>query len=273
MKRQIKQLYRLAFARRQFYKLNKLLLECSLHGLGVHNWENDHLSGEGHFLSRVLQDYMPKDRAPVFVDVGANVGDYSAALRDKYPESRIVAVEPHVANVKRLSERLPNIETVNSALGSEVSELLLFDRSDCDGSSHASLYEEVITDLHGIPAVEHRVQMNTLDQLADDLQIGTIDLLKIDTEGHELEVLKGATKLLARNAVPLIHLEFNEMNLISRVFFRDIRHHLEGYRFYRLLPTSMIEIPELSVQSELFAYQNVICIRQDHAFQRLQVAG
>jgi FkbM family methyltransferase len=273
MKRLIKKLYRRAFARRQFYKLNKLLLECSLHGLGVLNYENDNLSGEGHFLSRVLRDYLPKDRAPVFVDVGANVGDYSATLLDNYPESRIVAVEPHVANVKRLSERLPNIETFNTALGSEVSELLLFDRSDCDGSCHASLYEEVITELHKIPSVEHRVHVNTLDQLAEDLQIDTIDLLKIDTEGHELEVLKGASKLLARNAVPLIHLEFNEMNLISRVFLRDIRRHLQGYRFYRLLPTSMIEIPDRSVLSEIFAYQNVICVRQDHASQRLQLAG
>ena len=273
MKRIIKRLYRRTFARRHFYKLNKLMLECSLHGLGILNYENGELSGESHFLRNTLRTFLPKDRAPVFVDVGANVGDYSVTLSENFPGSRIIAIEPHVANVKRLTARLPNIEILNLALGSEVGELTLYDRSDCDGSCHASLYQQVITDLHRMPAVENRVSVSKLDHLADQLHIDTIDLLKIDTEGHELEVLRGATSLLERNAIPLIHLEFNEMNVISRVFFRDIRSHLDGYRFYRLLPKSMIEIPVQSLQSEIFAYQNVICVREDCSMQRLRLAS
>ena len=245
VKRLGKSIYRTLFANRFSYKLNTFLLECSLHGLGILNYENHRLSGERHFVGVTLRRWLRGIDRPVFVDVGANTGVYSSMLIDAFPDCRLVAVEPHPSNFQRLRDALPpQVETIQAAVGAEQTELKLFDRADVDGSSHASLYKEVITQLH---------------------QQTTVDLLKIDTEGHELEVLKGAAELLRSHSVSFIHLEFNEMNVYSRVFFRDLRDLLSDFKFYRLLPRSMIQIPDTPLKSEIFAFQNVICVRRDRA--------
>ena len=49
--------------------------------------------------------------------------------------------------------------------------------------------------------------VRTLDEIADMLTLSRIDLLKIDTEGHELEVLHGGRKLLAAGLIRVLHIE------------------------------------------------------------------
>lgn len=86
-------------------------------------------------------------------------------------------------------------------------------------------------------------------------------LLKIDTEGNELAVLHGAQNALKNGKIEMVHFEFNEMNVISRVFFRDFWNllHPLGFQFYRLLPNSAFEITRYSpVDCEIFAFQNII---------------
>jgi hypothetical protein len=120
------------------------------------------------------------------------------------------------------------------------------------------MYREVITGIHGQAAITHQITLRTLDDLAQDLQLSRIDLLKIDTEGHELEVLRGARRLLSDGLIRVLHIEFNEMNVVSRVFFRDFRELLPHHRPYRMLPSGMIPVPASPLKSELFAFQNVV---------------
>jgi hypothetical protein len=50
--------------------------------------------------------------------------------------------------------------------------------------------------------------------------LSRIDLLKIDTEGHELQVLRGAQKIVSAGLIRVLHIEFNEMNVFSGYFSR-----------------------------------------------------
>ena len=50
------------------------------------------------------------------------------------------------------------------------------------------------------------------------------------------------------------------MNIVSRAFFRDFRIILKDYDLYRLLPSGVIRLGDSPVQTELFAYQNIIAI-------------
>ncbi len=264
MRKIIKKIYRYLFANQRSYGLNKFLFDCSLHGLGIMNYQNSTISGERHFVTKVLNNLLKGIKKPVFFDVGANVGNYSKLLLNEYHNSIIYAIEPHPKNFVKLKENLSSsVKTMNLALGSSKGDLVLFDRDDFEGSSHASLYEDVIKELHHKKTIESKVKINTLDNLAIELGVNNIDLLKIDTEGHELEVLKGASMLLEKQSISVIHIEFNEMNVISRVFFRDIRKMLPGFRFFRLLPNSMIEILEQPLYSEIFAFQNIICLKKE----------
>ena len=103
-----------------------------------------------------------------------------------------------------------------------------------------------------------------LDAAAAELGFAKIDLLKIDTEGHELAVLQGAKQLLERGAIDVIQFEFNEMNVISRVYMRDFMQLLADFRFFRLLPTGAMPMDAYDPRvMEIFAFQNIACVRRD----------
>jgi FkbM family methyltransferase len=254
------ELYRYAFASPRFQGFHKKLLKISLSGLGIGNYENTNLSGE-KYLVDVIIPKMVRGRQPVFFDVGANVGDYTRSLSEKFPHAKIYAFEPHPTNFAQLSKiQSPNISLFNLAVGDEAKSLTLYDRADYDGSPHASLHKEVISNIHKHEVIEFEVEVECLDTLAEQQSIQRIDWLKIDTEGHELAVLQGASKLLQSSVIRCIHFEFNEMNIVSRVFFRDFRKLLSGYSFYRLLPNGLIMLDENPMLTEVFAYQNILAI-------------
>lgn len=75
-------------------------------------------------------------------------------------------------------------------------------------------------------------------------------------------------RLLAENRIGVIHFEFNEMNEGSGCFMRDFRTVLAGYRFFRLLPNALLELSREPVLSEIFGFQNIIAIREDHEWLR-----
>ncbi|SMH41396.1 FkbM family methyltransferase [Azospirillum agricola] len=233
----------------------------SLNGVGILNYRNMQESGEEHFI----RANMTKLQSPVIFDVGANSGIYSKTLLEFCPSASIFAFEPHPINFKNLTDNGdPRIRAFNIGAGAvdEVAEF--YDYQNEDGSEHASLYKGVIEDIHQRPSVCHRVPIRRLDGVAAELGVSRIHFLKIDTEGHELEVLRGAEGLIRSNAVDIIQFEFNETNVVSRVFFKDFWDFLPNYKFHRLLPKGALHISQYSATfCEVFAYQNYVCVRKD----------
>lgn len=251
------------FAKPAFEKFNKLLFRLSLAGLGVLNYKNSRVSGEQSFLKNYLSG-----KNGVVIDVGANEGNYSAEVLDFNPSVKVYAFEPHPVTFEKLSGKLSanhQVTIVNKGLSDSAGFLELYDYENKDGSSHASLFPEVITEIHGAgKAISHKVSLTTLDDFIEKNSIDIISLLKIDTEGNELKVLRGGVEALKSKKIAAIHFEFNEMNVASRCFFRDFWKILDGYRFYRLLPNGMMEIKQYSpLQCEIFAYQNIVAILKD----------
>ena len=61
----------------------------------------------------------------------------------------------------------------------------------------------------------------------------------------------------------MIQFEFNEMNVASRVFFRDFWLMLPNYEFYRLMVDGMIRIDKYDpIYCEIFAFQNIVAFRR-----------
>lgn len=255
--------YVLLFGKSRFQKFNKLLYRLSLGGLGVLNYRNPKISGEKAFLEKCLS----KNHG-ILVDVGANQGNYSLEALEICSSIKIFAFEPHPITFASLNKNIKNchnITAINKGMSSENGVLRLYDYPSNDGSQHASLFQDVITEIHGAgSAVSHDVELTTLDQFIESENIKVIDLLKIDTEGNELQVLRGGVNAIQSGKIKTIHFEFNEMNVSSRAFFRDFWKLLDGYRFFRLLPNDMLEIKEYSpLPCEIFAYQNIVAILKD----------
>ena len=121
------------------------------------------------------------------VDVGANIGYYALMLADQIgPGSQVICIEPEPENLVELrrnieANHLTNVTVLAAAAGAE------------DG--HAELLRGINGQVVPLGHGEIRVRTLALDSLAD----GAIGFIKIDVEGYELEVLRGARNLISRH--------------------------------------------------------------------------
>lgn len=242
------------------------LLRLAYTQRGILKYRSLEESGEAHFIEHVLRDLVPA--SPILFDVGANCGSYSIALRQSFPSANITAFEPNSEVYPSLVDRLSRsgVECVNLGLSDEPGEMELFLRSSNRQTSHASVYQGVLADLHAYSDVEKiSVGLTTLDQYCQEKEIERIDFLKIDTEGHELAVLRGAKALLEQNRIGCIQFEFNEMNVISRVWLRDFHDLLAGFVLFRLNTNRMQRLEPYHPREEIFQFQNIVAIPRDRA--------
>jgi FkbM family methyltransferase len=135
----------------------------------------------------------------VAVDVGAHVGGLSRALLDSALFDRVIAFEPRPENADAL-ERLENagaLRVERSAVGERAGEAVFhFDDDTATGSLLP--YGEAYANRGTVRAL--RVPVVTLDDHgASALHEAPVALLKIDTQGHDLAVIRGAARTIARD--------------------------------------------------------------------------
>ena len=150
----------------------------------------------------------------VVVDAGANIGLHALVFsRLVGPKGRVYAFEPDSVNFTRLEEhltqnRIQNVTAADCALGeSEARALLVRDPSDSSRSYLTS----------GANAADsaNAVNVMSLDHFAAKEGLENIDFLKVDVEGHEFPLLKGARDLMRRGLIKTMQLEFEPGNLRS----------------------------------------------------------
>lgn len=221
-------------------------------------------TGEKRFLEAILKDR----KNFVLVDVGANVGGYIKEVIEINSGVSVFGFEPHPKTfgiLKKNTETFvcKSIEIFNVGLSNQKEKLFLYDHGHNDGSAHASLHKGVIEQIHNSSSISYEVDVDTIDHFLLQYQIEKINLLKIDTEGNELNVLLGAKDCLKAGRIDAIHFEFNEMNVISKTFFKDFWDLLSDFDFYRVLHDGMYHIQSYNTLTcEIFAYQNIIAIKK-----------
>lgn len=135
----------------------------------------------------------------VVFDVGANIGQTAERVRRAFPAARIVSFEPVPSTFARLADHvrdLPGIEAVNAAVGAQVGEIEMTAATE----STANTVETSARPSY--PTIV--VPMTTVDAYMASAGIDAVDVLKIDTEGHELPVLHGARHALESGVVRFV---------------------------------------------------------------------
>lgn len=169
-----------------------------------------------------------------FVDVGANVGQAVESLLQFRPDARIWAVEPNAAVYEQLNAKFQSdsrVDCSNLALGADQGQGTL----NVTRTSSTSYLERGTQPIaHDEIVAQQPVAIHTLDGFCRDKGIERIDYLKIDAEGSDLDVLRGAENLLSNGAVFLIECEcgMHPGNHVH-VPFETIKAHLEA-RNYRV---------------------------------------
>jgi hypothetical protein len=97
-------------------------------------------------------------------------------------------------------------------------------------------------------------------------EIEVINWLKVDVEGHELEVLKGAESTISSKQIDFISFEFGGANIDTRTFFKDYYNFFdeEDYRIYRILPSGKLyEIQSYKESEEKFRVTNYVAVNSN----------
>ncbi|MHC4975106.1 MAG: FkbM family methyltransferase [Planctomycetota bacterium] len=186
------------------------------------------------------------NRSPAVVfDVGANRGQFLDMMLERLAASDVMfhVFEPSGATFERLRqrhERTPNTTLNKLGLGASSGTMTLY--LDSEGSELASLTRRNIGYLGHSMDMQERVEITTLDEYCAERSIERIDLLKLDVEGHELDVLHGAHGMLSAGRVSLVEFEFGGCNVDTHTNLKDYYDLLTEHsmRLHRLTPTGYL---------------------------------
>lgn len=182
------------------------------------------------------------------IDIGSNKGQSIKFFLKNFPESSIIGFEPNdklnkYLNYYSLSERCKvyNLGLSNFTGNLTFYEHILDETSSFSkpqlGSRWGKLKQIVLMSKSKNLVKESNKPVITLDEFCKDNDINQIDYLKIDVEGHELNVLQGADFLLKNGYIRYIQLE-NQKNDLHEDNFKKIFMLLLSYNYIKLTEIS-----------------------------------
>src|SRR5665213_4316944 len=143
---------------------------------------------------------------PVIFDVGANVGKLVQRFHESFTGASIHAFEPSGDTFNRLTAataHIPNLTLNFCAMGSAAGELVLLE------NEHSDMSSLLPPDKHcwGEIKSQTKVAVRTIDEYCSEKGIDRIDVLKIDTQGYDLEVIRGAERMIREGRVRTLYME------------------------------------------------------------------
>jgi len=172
------------------------------------------------------------------VDVGAHEGGFSKLFLQHFPAATVHALEPVQATFDRLQGTLNSesrVRLYRLAASNYTGKAVIRTFAN---SERNTLVPELTDSLIVEPTGEEKVETLRLDEFLRKMELGRIDLLKIDVEGFELRVLEGCGRYLEPLAIPYIFFEFHRIgaprSLVAghtRLCEVDSLLDSRGYRF------------------------------------------
>jgi FkbM family methyltransferase len=251
--------------KKHFQGFYERMHEVSLRGMNYGGGGSVQDSGEAMAIRRVRESIDTQAKVILF-DVGANVGDYTRALLREFgdrPAVEVHAFEPAPAPRSDLVSSLGSDGRVHIhafGLGEKAGQRALFTSED---SGLTSVYRRKLDHLGLEMRPSGEVEIDTIDAFAECQGIRRIDFLKLDVEGHELQVLAGAERMLKEGGIGAIQFEFGGTNIDSRTYFQDFYYRLASrYDLYRILSDGLRLIPRYDERQEVFTTTNYLALQK-----------
>lgn len=226
-------------------------------GAGVDN------SGEKSVINLLLSLQQPY----CVFDAGANKGQYLNMVFDGLAgkDFNIHSFEPCKFTFNQLLANSPASEKIilnNTGLSNKEGESIIYFNEE--GSRLASLTKRRLNHFGTNFDKSETIKLTTIDNYCLQNKIEYIHLLKLDVEGHELNVLEGASKMFSNKSVGITTFEFGGCNIDTRTFFQDFYYFFKEHemRLFRITPSGyFFPIDNYKEQYEQFVTTNFIAVR------------
>jgi FkbM family methyltransferase len=215
-------------------------------------------------LQRWVLESSPAGSPLTVLDIGANIGNWSRSMLDLAAQSRragpvrLHAFEPAGQAYQALTARIPEAARINRlALSDRAGEVEL--QVPRPPAGRSSLYRGETE-----AGQTEQVSALTVDSYLDQQGITRVDLMKVDAEGHDLAILRGAFRTLAAGSIQVVQFEYNHRWMDARYFLRDAFNLLVplGYRVGKLTPQGVEIYPHWDLDLETFVEGNYVAGRR-----------
>lgn len=163
-----------------------------------------------------------KNTPEVIIDCGANIGLASVYFANKYPNAKIIAIEPEASNftlLKKNTENYPNVICLNCGIWSRKTRLSIEDTGD---GLWAMVTHETDDDTNG----KNTINAYSLTDIMSEYSLTHIDILKMDIEGSEKKVFsENYSQWLDKTRLIIIEFHDRMFAGTAKTFFEAIRNY------------------------------------------------
>ncbi|CAI8181474.1 MAG: 2-O-methyltransferase NoeI [Bacteroidia bacterium] len=184
-----------------YYKNSHFLFLCDISS----NIDRVIISGSLHstYIIETARKFLKSNS--IVVDVGANIGSVSIPLAKLSPDCEIYSFEPSELLFSQLTKNVSlnhilNCKLFNIGLSSESGVVKFYDMGCVSGNRGTS---SISRNIDNLQAVENEIAVDTIDSQFADID-RSISLIKIDVQGHELQVLNGGFNTICKNRPVII---------------------------------------------------------------------
>ncbi len=208
-----------------------------------------------HFIQKkniqVLKKNLSK-KIDLYVDVGAHNGEMINTILNNFTVKKILAFEPNPECLNTLKKiKKNNLKIFEFALGNKKGNVVLnigyiSSMSSINNIDNKSLYSKLKKIIIGIFFFKSsiykkkiKIKVKTLSEILIKNKFKKIDLLKIDTEGYELNVLNGLEKFLVKTKIILLECHYDD-SLIKNYNLRSLNSFFINNRFKLISKNKML---------------------------------
>lgn len=155
--------------------------------------------GSGYLTSLELLGLLRKAPPAVIYDIGAHIGTWTCLAKSLYPRARVEAFEPlsiHFERFREWTAPWPDVRLHACALGAYEGSATMHVMDITDASSLLPVTAEGLREFGVRPKADQPVPVHALDGLVSREGLQPPNLIKLDVQGYELEVLRGAAQCM-----------------------------------------------------------------------------